>query len=471
MFRPENIRHRLTLWYVNVFALLLMLFVCGATLLQYFQLRRQMFHAEIQDVETVEGLLSFSATGELELHEDYHNHRQHRLLLDRYMEVLSPGGEVLLSNAKLHGQRLGGPPLRGEGSLSYNERPIRLADGTELLAISHAHSIASSPLLIRLGYSTAPLRQGVEEFASLLLGAVPFALLVAGIAAYRMAFHTLRPVNDMASRAATITANDLSLRLPVENPADEFGHMASVFNELLRRLEESFSNLKRFTADASHELRTPLASFRSVGEVALQRSHSSEEYRDIIGSMLEEVNRLTQMVEELLTMARADSGHAQLNKTTFSALELVKEVVDLLGMLAEERAQEVSVQGDPSILLHLDRMLLQRALGNVIENAIKYSPTSTTIVVRVDESRENDQIFTSIEVEDQGKPIPETLKEQIFERFVRVDQSRSRDAGGAGLGLAIAKWGVDANGGTILLQARKVRGNCFVIKFPKVVSI
>ena len=161
--------------------------------------------------------------------------------------------------------------------------------------------------------------------------------------------------------AATITASDLSERLPVDNPQDEFGHMATVFNDLLRRLEASFDNLKRFTADASHELRTPLASIRSVGEVGLQRSHSPGEYRDIIGSMLEEVNRLTQMVEGLLTMARTDSGQAQLNKTTFSAMDLVEEVIDLLGMLAEEKTQQVAIDGNPSILLHADRMLLQRA--------------------------------------------------------------------------------------------------------------
>jgi heavy metal sensor kinase len=466
LLRLENVRHRLTLWYVTVFGLLLVLFVCGATLLQYVQLRRQIFHAEIQDVETVEGLLSFSSTGALELHENYHNHPQHILLLDRYMEVLSARGDVLLRNDKLHGQGLGGPPFPGEGQQTYNQRSLKLNDGTRLFVISHVHSISNEQLLIRLGYSTAPVWKGVKEFVFLLLVAVPFALFIAGIASYRMALHTLRPVDDMASRAATITASDLSQRLPVENPRDEFGHMASVFNELLRRLEESFGNLKRFTADASHELRTPLASIRSVGEVGLQRSHSADEYRDIIGSMLEEVNRLTQMVEGLLTMARADSGYAQLEKSSFSAIGLVEEVVNALEMLAEDRGQQLSILGDASIVLQADRMLLQRALGNIIENAIKYSPASTSIFVRVYKSQEADTEHVVIEVEDQGGPIPEAAKEKVFERFFRIDESRSREAGGAGLGLAIAKWGVAGNGGTIYLREGQGSGNCFVISLP-----
>ena len=200
LLRPNNVRHRLTLWYVAFFGLLLVLFICGATLLQYFQLKRQVFHAEIQDVETVEGLLAFSAAGKLELHEDYHNHPQHRLLLDRYMEVLSSNGGVLLRNDKLHGQRLGGLTVPGEGTQTYNERAVTLDDGTKLLVISHAHSIGSTPLLIRLGYSVTPLWQRLMESVTVLLMAIPFALLIAGAAAYRMALHVLRPVDDMAFR-------------------------------------------------------------------------------------------------------------------------------------------------------------------------------------------------------------------------------------------------------------------------------
>jgi heavy metal sensor kinase len=467
MLRFAHVRHRLTLWYVSVFGLVLLLFLCAATLLEYWQLTRQMYHAEVQDIETAEGLLGFAPDGHLVLHEEYHNHPKMALSLDRYMEVLTPAGQVLLRNAKLHGQDLGGAPFPGEGLQSYHERRVRLPNGARLLLISHIHSIANRPLLIRLAYSSEPIEQGVRRFVGLLLLAVPPALLFAGVAGYRMARRALDPLNKMAQQAETITASDLSHRLPVENPEDELGRMARVLNDLLQRLQSSFENLKRFTADASHELRTPLSSIRSVGEVGLQRPHTPEEYQDIIGSMLEEVTRLTEMVEGLLSISRADAGEVALNRTTFNLFELVGEVVALLGLLAEERGQQIHLAGDAYLHVNADRLLLHRALANVIENAIKHGPGASPISIQV--QRSDDHV--EIAVEDRGEVIPPDLREKLFERFFRIDASRSRGAGGSGLGLAIAKWAIEVNGGSMRLQPGKLGGNCFVIQLPAGVQV
>jgi heavy metal sensor kinase len=462
MQRYTNVRHRLTLWYVGVFGLVLLLFICGATLLQYWQLTRQVYHAQIQDIETAEGLLAFAPDGRLVLHEEYHNHPQTVLLLDRYMEVLTPEGQVLLRNDKLQGQDLGGPPFPDEGLSSYHERRVRLRDGTRLLLISHIHSIDNRPLLIRLAYSSAPIERGIMQFIGILLLAVPPALLFAGLAGYRMAFKVLLPLKNMALRTETITASHLDQRLPVENPNDELGHMARVLNDLLQRLQDSFDNLKRFTADASHELRTPLASIRSVGEVGLQRLHTAEEYRDTIGSMLEEVTRLTEMVDGLLSISRADAGQVTLHRTTFSALDLAREVVALLGLLAEEKGQHIQVEGEANLLVNADRMVLQRGLANIVENAIKHGPGASQISIHVGSSGD----YVDISVAGRGETIPEDLRQKVFERFFRIDASRSREAGGSGLGLAIAKWAIEANGGTVSLRAGDDGGNCFVIRIP-----
>ena len=458
----SNVRHRLTIWYLLVFGLLLLLFICAATLLEYFQLTRQMYHAEVQDVETAEGLLAFAPDGRLVLDEGYHNHPEHVLLLDRYMQVMTPQGQVLMRNAKLGSQALGGPVFQDEGLSSYNARQVRLADGTRLLTISHLHSIVGRPLLIRLGYDTTPVTQGVLRFIALLLAAVPPALLLAGFAGYRMALKVLRPLESMAQHAETITASHLEQRLPVENPNDELGHMARVLNDLLGRLQDSFDNLKRFTADASHELRTPLASIRSVGEVGLQRLHTPEEYRDVIGSMLEEVTRLTEMVDGLLSISRADAGQIALHRTNFPALDLAKEVIGLLGLLAEEKGQRIELTGDSGLFVYADRMVLQRGLANIFENAIKHSPPATLISmdVRGCDGR------VDISVEDRGEMIPEAFRQKVFERFFRVDASRWRGAGGSGLGLAIAKWAVEVNDGTLQLEMGKDGGNRFVIRLP-----
>jgi heavy metal sensor kinase len=462
MLRYNNVRHRLTLWYVGVFGLMLLLFICGATVLEYWQLTRQLYHAEIQDIETAEGLLAFAPDGHLVFHEEYHNHPQSLLLLDRYMEVLTPSGQVLLRNAKLQGQALGGPPFPDEGLASYHERRVRLRDGTRVLLISHIHSIEDRPLLIRLAYSSAPIEQGVLQFVVLLLLAVPPALLFAAVAGYRMARGALQPLQKMALRAETITASDLGQRLPVENPNDELGHMARVFNDLLQRLQNSFEILKRFTADASHELRTPLSSIRSVGEVALQRLHTTEEYRDTIGSMLEEVTRLTEMVDGLLSISRADAGQFVLHRTTFSALELAREVVTLLGLLAEEKGQQIQIEGDADLTVNADRFVLQRGVGNIVENAIKHGPGGSRILILVARTGN----YVDISVEDRGETIPEPLREKIFERFFRIDASRSRDAGGSGLGLAIAKWAIEVNGGSVSLRPGQQGGNLFLVRIP-----
>jgi heavy metal sensor kinase len=462
MLRYNNVRHRITLWYIGVFGLVLLLFICGATVLEYWQLTRQLYHAEIQDIETAEGLLAFAPDGRLVLHEEYHNHPQSILLLDRYMEVLSPTGQVLLRNDKLREQNLGGPPFPNEGLFSYNERRVRLNDGTRLLLISHIHSIGNQPLLIRLAYSSAPVEHGLVQFVALLLLAVPPALLFAGVAGYRMAHKVLQPLDKMALRAQTITASALDQRLPVENPDDELGRMARVLNDLLERLQNSFEILKRFTADASHELRTPLSSIRSVGEVGLQRLHTPEEYRDIIGSMLEEVTRLTEMVDGLLSKCRADAGQVVLQKTTFSALRLAREVVALLGLLAEEKGQQIQIEGDGDLCVSADRAVLQRGLANIVENAIKYGPSASEISILVARSGN----YVDISVEDRGETIEENLREKIFERFFRVDASRSREAGGSGLGLAIAKWAIEVNGGNVGLQPGQGGGNLFLVRIP-----
>jgi signal transduction histidine kinase len=171
--------------------------------------------------------------------------------------------------------------------------------------------------------------------------------------------------------------------LPIGVPSDELGHLGNVFNGLLSRLEQSFEQLRRFTSDASHELRTPLTAIRSVGEVALQKDGSREQYRDTIGSMLEEVNRLTALVDTLLTISRADAGRIQLHPTVFSPMDLAREAAALFDVLIEEKRQHIEVSGDDALTISGDRVFLRQAVVNVIHNAVKYSPVGGEIEVQV----------------------------------------------------------------------------------------
>jgi heavy metal sensor kinase len=471
--RISHIRSRLTLWYVAVFGVLFAAYICTACFLQYWQLKQQLYHAEVQDMETVQGLLYFTADGQLSLHEGYFNRPESRLLLDRLLEVLDANGRVLFRNRKLNGNTLGGPPLRDEGVNGFSPRSLRLVDGTPVLVISHAHVLQETPVLIRLAYSTEPLRLQSLQLLALLTLVLPIALIAAGFAGYRFVIRVLDPLEQMATLTERITARRLNERIPVKNANDELGHMALVLNGLLERLEESFEKLQRFTSDVSHELRTPLASVRSVGEVGLQEEHDAEKYRDIIGSMLEEVGKLTAMVDTLLTIAHADSGAIQLQKTTFALMDLVQEAVAVVGVLAEDKEQTLSVTGDQRTLVCADRAFLRMALVNLLDNAVKYSPAGSSIRVSLHIVRSNTgpAQLVELDIQDEGPGIPEGAQQRVFDRFYRLDEARSRDSGGFGLGLPIAKWAVEAHGGAIHVKTSFPTGAIFCIQLPVVTAM
>jgi heavy metal sensor kinase len=461
--RPRHVRTRLTLWYVGVLAGVLMLYAAGTSTFLFFNLRQDLDRNTIQDLETIEGLLNFGPDGTLRLGTDYKDMDEHEAEQERFMEVRDLNGALLYRNKRLRGWILGGSPAPGEGKAGYSERSARLPDGTRIRLVSRLHTVAARPTLIRLAHSEEPLWREFREMASVLLLGLPIALAVAGFVGYGLARRALAPLDSMACRAEQITAERLSERLPVENPQDELGHLARVFNDTLARLERSFEQLRRFTADASHELRTPLTAIRTVGEVGLQKDGDAAHYRDTIGSMLEEVNALTRLVDDLLTISRADAGHIQLRPTNISILDLARESAALLEVLAEEKGQHLSVEGDRGSVAYGDRLILRQALVNLIDNAVKHSPVGGRISIRVEPNGGNEAV---LEVEDSGPGIEPAHQSKVFDRFYRIDKARSRDAGGAGLGLSIAKWAVEANGGRIELESEQDRGCTFRIRLP-----
>jgi signal transduction histidine kinase len=224
--------------------------------------------------------------------------------------------------------------------------------------------------------------------------------------------------------------------------------------------------LRRFTADASHELRTPLTVIQSVGEVALQENLDAAAYRDRIGSMLEEVNRLSRLVDSLLTLTRADAGALAMRRNEIDAARLAAQAVEDMRPLAEEKHQDLTLSAEGPVLVRADEATLRLALVNLLDNAIKYTPPSGAIAVR-SWIRGNEAL---IEVMDNGVGVPIEHADRIFDRFYRVDQSRTGQAGGAGLGLAIAKWAAEANGGRIELESREGCGSTFRLVLPGVSS-
>lgn len=461
--RRAPVRTRLTLWFVLVLAGVLLLSWGVTASFLFVQMRSQLDNYAVQDIETVEGLLYFDAAGSLRLREDYHNHPASKQVLERFLEVHGADGGVLYRNERLASQALGGNPTPGEGSGGYSTRSARLADGIRVRMVSRRHTLEGHALLLRLAYSEEPIFTRFEELAIAWLLALPIVLALAGLGGHVLAKSALAPLSEMASRAEKITSERLEERLPTGEVDDELGHLARVFNRLLARLEESFEQLRRFTADASHELRTPLTSIRSVGEVALQREGTPQEYRDTIGSMLEEVNGLSVLVDSLLTISRADAGRIQLHPTVFSAMDLAREASGLFEVLVEEKSQQITVAGDEELNVKGDRVFLRQALMNIIHNAVKYSPAGGMISVSV---RRESQGSICLDVIDNGPGIAPQHAARIFDRFYRADESRSRAAGGAGLGLSIAQWAVRVHGGDISLLTTPGKGCTFQITLP-----
>jgi heavy metal sensor kinase len=459
--RAQHVRTRLTIWYVILLAGILAMYVAGSSVFLFFNLRRELDHSLIEDIETTEGLLRFAPEGTLIL-TGTHTEPGEEPDQGRLMEILSPEGGLLYHSRPLGKRSLGGAPFPGEGKDGYSERSASFPDGTRIRLASRYHMVGNRPVVIRIARSEEPLWGEFQGLVSVLVLGFPVALAVAGLGGYGVAVRALAPLETMARRAEKISAENLSDRLPVENPQDELGHLARVFNDALARLERSFEQLRRFTADASHELRTPLTAIRTVGEVGLQQDGDVWHYRDVIGSMLEEANGLTRLVDSLLTISRADSGHIQLNRTDFALLDAAREAAALMEVLAEEKAQRLTVEGDANLKICADRVIVRQAMVNIIDNAVKYSPRGGPISVRV--GRHGNSAV--VEVQDSGPGIPLEHREHVFERFYRVDKGRSRESGGAGLGLAIVKWAVEAHGGQVTLACGANGGCTFAMDFP-----
>jgi heavy metal sensor kinase len=445
----------------------LLIYGASASAVLLYELRSQLDRLAIEELETVEGLLSFGPDGRVFLRSDYHDHPYPTTMQERLLEVWAANGTLLYRNELLGNRALGGRPQPGEGVRSYAERSIRLADGTPVRLVSKRHTLEGRATVIRVGFSEEPLWERFWQVIIGLVAGLPLALGLAGLGGYFLAKHALSPMERMARRAHEINAEHLSARLDVVNPHDELGQLAVAFNETLARLEGSFEQLRRFTSDASHELRTPLTAIRSVGEVGLRTRGGAEHYREVIGSMLEEAGRLTRLVESLLAISRADSGQIKLAPTGIAVLPFVREVGSLLEVLAEEKGQRLGIEGDETAHFQADPAVLRQILINLLDNAIKYSPDGGQIFVRV---LSPGGPAVCIEVEDSGPGIAPEHRDRVFDRFYRVDEGRSRDAGGAGLGLAIAKWGAEAHGGCLELVCPP-DGRCiFRLSLPAVAA-
>ena len=451
-WRSHSVRVQLTLWYVA--AMTLVLAVYAGAILAYVghsasqlldqQLRSDFQWATVMVEQTPEGGITWNGEEVIEEHP--------------WLQVWGSDGRLLFRNDVALGQ----PDIGLNLASLPDDAIVRVAtDGVPLRVLSRRGQIADSPVVIQVGRSELGMRDQIRTVALILLLGLPLAVATAGFGGYLLARRALMPIERMTERAETITAERLSDRLPVSNPDNEMGRLATVFNATLARLQESFEQMRRFTADVSHELRTPLTAIRSVGEVGLRGRRDAGEYRAIIGSMLEEVDRLGVLVDRLLTLSRAETGEARLSIEPIPLRDLADSVIADLAVLAEEKAQQLVLDADGSPRALGDRMMVRQALINLVDNAIKFAPGGTPIVIRLGERNGR----STIDVVDRGPGIPTGARDHIFDRFYRA--SGSADVIGTGLVLSISKSAVETSGGSLTLTHSDEGGSTFRITLPR----
>jgi heavy metal sensor kinase len=455
-WRSHSVRVRLTLWYVAAMVVILGIYAAvvfgfvrrSASQALDQQLRSDFSWAAAMVDQTPEGRITWYREEDTFGNEEL-----------PWLQVWSPDGRELLF-ANFEAQRRPIPESQMLAASANNTIIVVPMNPVPVRVLSVRERIGPRPVILQVARSEAAMQQELRNLGLILAFGLPLAVALAALGGFTLASRALAPIERMTDRARMITAERLTDRLPVHNADDELGRLAAVFNETLARLQRSFEQMRQFTADVSHELRTPLTAIRSVGEVGLRGHRDEGAYRAIVGSMLEEADRLASLVDRLLTLSRAETGQAALSRQAVDLRALVEDVVAHLAVLAEEKRQSVVVDG-AAIEALADRLVLRQALINLVDNAIKYSPPGGSI--RIEIRRTATQAM--VDVIDSGAGIPQDAQARVFDRFYRVEDGGTTH--GAGLGLSIAKGAVEANGGRLTLAATGSTGSTFRITMPR----
>jgi heavy metal sensor kinase len=382
---------------------------------------------------------------------------------DRFIRITRADGEaVYVSRAPPNGQfdpAQVPPPAAAEGA---SARRVRLADGALLLAGVSARAADGTRYRVEVGTSSVPVEATVRHVFILLIVGLPLAVCVAVAGGFVLVRRSLEPVARMAVKAEDISQHNLSERLPVVRSGDELERLAVALNHMLSRLQESIQGSKQFVADASHELRTPLTVMRGELESLVQNGELARETRESLGSVLEDVERLREIVDSLFALSRLDAGEAPAQWRRFDLAALAATTAEQMALLAEDKRISVECEAREAVTVEGDPARLKQVIVNLLDNAIKYTPNGGR--VRLSVRREGGSAL--LEVADDGVGIPPEALPHVFKRFYRVDVSRSREQGGAGLGLAIVKSICTAHGAEVEVFSAPGQGSRFQVRQP-----
>ncbi len=329
--------------------------------------------------------------------------------------------------------------------------------------------------VVQVASSLEDVEDALNTLFIILIVTVPLALLVASLGGHFLANKAFKPIDHVTQTARLITSHNLDQPIQVPTGRDELSRLVETFNEMISRLGKSFDHIKQFTSDASHELKTPLTVLKGEVEVTLRKERSPSEYDQVLRSNLEEINRMSRIVEDLLLLSKTDIGEIRLEKEEINLTEIVREVIGQLSLLAEAKSLHlIATNHHEDVRVFADGLRIRQLVLNLIDNGLKYTEPGGFIQVTlerhlppaVSENPNQGESFVKIIVSDNGIGISKEDQEKIFDRFYRADKARSRGEGGTGLGLSICKWIVEAHRGQIAVDSDLGKGTVFTVTLP-----
>jgi len=471
----RSLRFRLTLWYVLILGFLLTAF----SSFLYFTLSRSLYRdvdnklrslAELIASESASPLSKFGFGSVDEALETSLNLKP----IGKFIQVLDESGKIGRKSDNLKNVQL---PISlntlknaSKGVITFET--TRSVGDAQLRIITHPVLEKNHiTKIVQVASSLEDVEDALNTLFIILIITVPLALMVASLGGLFLANKALKPVDDVTQTARMITSQNLNQRIKPLKVKDEISRLIDTFNEMISRLDQSFRQIKQFSADASHELKTPLTILKGEVEVALRKERKPDEYEQTLRSNLEEINRMSQIVNDLLVLSKADTGELRLNKQDLDLAEVLNEVVAQLNLMIQSKNLRMETSNPPEGMHILGDPLRMRELFiNLIENGIKYTEEGGTIRVTLTKDMSDpggkNGGYARIVVSDTGMGIAQGDQSKIFDRFFRLDKARSRDQGGSGLGLSISKWIVEAHQGKIEVESEIGKGSSFIVRIP-----
>ncbi len=457
-----SIGSRLTLWYLAIFAGAQLCFGVG----MWFVLRQDLYSvaddaltAQIEDLTTFLKTQKKKNMTVAKLREE----ASEAYALEHsgdFLQVYDEDGNWIFRAPTLEQNRFAPVAPAAVKGPSFQNRQL---GSKPFRFITQRIEVNGRSFTVQTGVPTDQIIATLSLFRRYLLMLAPLLLFAAASGGYWLSRKALRPVDAIARTARSIGGGNLGDRLEKIATGDELQRLSDTLNEMLARIESSFLRVTQFTADASHELRTPISLIRTEAEIALRKSRGDAEYREALRHILLEAEKTSSLVEELLTLARADSGRENLHLTFLDLRSVIAETASEWRQLVESRnLQFTQAIADCELPVLVDRRTMQRLLAILLDNAVKYTPPPGIVELLL-EARDEKAVIT---VRDSGIGIATEDQTRIFERFYRVDKARSRELGGAGIGLAIADWIVQQHRGSVTVQSSIGNGSTFYVELP-----